>query len=167
SWPPAASTKYRSKPAPRCAVRCCASAWSTSCWCTWRRCCLAPRGGRCSMAWISTTWPRASASPCRRCAPSAATCACACCRRPEMFTGIIEAMGRIDRIEPQGGDLRLGVRIATCDDGAGGVAPVPDLPWPDPLRLGVSIAVSGVCLTVLDFDAYGFLAYVSYFTLTL
>ena len=52
-----------------------------------------------------------------------------------MFTGIIEATGRVTRSEPQGGDLCLG--IVAPDFDASDVA------------LGDSIAVSGCCLTVV------------------
>jgi riboflavin synthase len=70
-----------------------------------------------------------------------------------MFTGIIQAVGRLGRPEPRGGDLRLRVE-------AGGL----DL---SDARLGESIAVSGVCLTVVAFDAQGFSADVSNETLGL
>ena len=52
-----------------------------------------------------------------------------------MFTGIIQATGRITRSEPRGGDLRLAL-----------VAP--DFDATD-IALGDSIAVSGCCLTVV------------------
>ena len=53
-----------------------------------------------------------------------------------MFTGIIESVGRIAAVEPLGGDMRLRVDAGGLD-----VADV---------RIGDSIAVSGVCLTVLE-----------------
>jgi riboflavin synthase len=68
-----------------------------------------------------------------------------------MFTGIIQAVGRITAIEPRGGDQRLGV--------ATGTLPVGDL------ALGDSVAVSGVCLTVISRSAHGFEADVSRETL--
>jgi len=52
-----------------------------------------------------------------------------------MFTGIIQATGRVTRSEPRGGDLRLGI-----------VAPEFDT---SDVGLGDSIAVSGCCLTVV------------------
>jgi len=64
-----------------------------------------------------------------------------------MFTGLIQAVGRIQSKQPQGGDLRL-----TIDVGA--------LPFDD-VVLGESIAVSGCCLTVVAFDARSFAADVS------
>jgi riboflavin synthase len=70
-----------------------------------------------------------------------------------MFTGLVQAVGRIAALEPRGGDLRL--RIAT------GALPIADL------QLGESIAVSGVCLTVVAFDEQGFDADVSNETLSL
>lgn len=51
-----------------------------------------------------------------------------------MFTGIVQAVGRIVAVEPRGGDSRL--RLDT--------AGIP----PERLGLGASIAVNGVCLTV-------------------
>lgn len=68
-----------------------------------------------------------------------------------MFTGIIQAVGRIARLEPRGGDVRLVVDTATLD--------MTDV------ALGDSIAVSGVCLTVVAFDAFHFAADVSNETL--
>lgn len=64
-----------------------------------------------------------------------------------MFTGIIQAIGSIDRIEPRGTDMRL--RIAT------GKLPM------DQVALGDSIAVNGVCLTAVEFDDRSFAADVS------
>lgn len=68
-----------------------------------------------------------------------------------MFTGLIQAVGRIASLEPRGGDIRL--RIAA------GALPLDDV------ALGESIAVSGVCLTVVEHDAQGFAADVSNETL--
>lgn len=70
-----------------------------------------------------------------------------------MFTGLVQAVGRIAAREARGGDLRL--RIDT------GALPLADL------QLGESIAVSGVCLTVVAFDAASFEADVSNETLAL
>lgn len=68
-----------------------------------------------------------------------------------MFTGLVEATGRVAAIEAQGGDVRL--RIASDTLGFADV------------QLGDSIAVNGVCLTVVTFDAAGFEADVSTETL--
>ncbi|WP_043695590.1 riboflavin synthase [Luteibacter sp. 9133] len=68
-----------------------------------------------------------------------------------MFTGIIQAVGRIARLEPRGGDVRLVVDTASLDM--------------SDVALGDSIAVSGVCLTVIEFDATHFAADVSNETL--
>jgi riboflavin synthase len=70
-----------------------------------------------------------------------------------MFTGIIQSVGRIARLEPNGGDVRLHV-----DTG--------DLDLSD-VQLGDSIAVSGVCLTAVTLEARGFAADVSNETLSL
>lgn len=58
-----------------------------------------------------------------------------------MFTGIIEEVGVIERTEDTGGDLRIRVaaRTVTAD-----------------MNIGDSIAVSGCCLTVVQFDPAGF-----------
>ena len=64
-----------------------------------------------------------------------------------MFTGIVAAVGRIENINPAPGGLRL--HIAT---GALGL---------DDAALGDSIAVNGVCLTVVAFDKTLFEAEVS------
>ncbi|MEH6470498.1 MAG: riboflavin synthase [Halopseudomonas sp.] len=68
-----------------------------------------------------------------------------------MFTGIIEAMGEVADSRMQGGDLRLRIR-------SGGL----DL---SDVILGDSIAVNGVCLTVVELPGDGFWADVSRETL--
>ncbi|HTV86985.1 MAG TPA: riboflavin synthase [Dyella sp.] len=70
-----------------------------------------------------------------------------------MFTGIIQSVGRIARLESRGGDVRLHVDTA-------------DLDLSD-VQLGDSIAVSGVCLTVVTLEARQFSADVSNETLSL
>jgi riboflavin synthase len=70
-----------------------------------------------------------------------------------MFTGIVQSVGRIARLEPRGGDVRLHVDTS-------------DLDLSD-VQLGDSIAVSGVCLTAVTLDAHGFAADVSNETLSL
>jgi len=70
-----------------------------------------------------------------------------------MFTGIIQAIGTLTRIEPRGGDARLTV--------ATGKLPLADT------RLGDSIAVNGVCLTAVELGAGHFRADVSRETLAL
>jgi riboflavin synthase len=69
-----------------------------------------------------------------------------------MFTGIVEATGRVARIEPRGGDARL-----LIDAGTLGL---------DDVAVGDSIAVSGVCLTAIAFDGNAFAADVSLETLS-
>ena len=59
-----------------------------------------------------------------------------------MFTGLIQAVGRLRGAEPRGGDLRLRIDV--------GALPM------DEVQLGESIAVSGVCLTVVEFDQQTF-----------
>jgi riboflavin synthase len=68
-----------------------------------------------------------------------------------MFTGIVEAQGRLVTVENIGGDRRL--TIAT--DGA----------YLDGVQLGDSIAVNGVCLTAVALPPQGFVADVSVETL--
>jgi riboflavin synthase len=70
-----------------------------------------------------------------------------------MFTGIIQTVGRIARIERRGGDVRLTVDTATLD--------MRDV------ALGDSIAVGGVCLTAVELGAQSFAADVSNETLSL
>jgi riboflavin synthase len=70
-----------------------------------------------------------------------------------MFTGIIQTVGRIARLEPRGGDVRLAIDTAGLD--------LTDV------QLGDSIAVSGVCLTAVTLEAHGFSADVSNETLSL
>ena len=64
-----------------------------------------------------------------------------------MFTGIIEAVGQIQSMQPQGGDVRLYVRTGKLDLGD--------------VKLGDSIAVNGVCLTAIELPGDGFWADVS------
>ena len=70
-----------------------------------------------------------------------------------MFTGIIQSVGRITRLEPRGGDVRLA--IGTGKLPLAGVV------------LGDSIAVNGVCLTAVELTGDGFAADVSRETLAL
>ena len=70
-----------------------------------------------------------------------------------MFTGIIEAVGKIQRMEPTGGDMRLIIETSTLDMGD--------------VQLGDSIAVNGVCLTAVEFDQTSFVADVSNETVSL
>ena len=69
-----------------------------------------------------------------------------------MFTGIIQAIGEIAALEHRGEDLRLRVRT--------GKLPLNDV------RIGDSIATSGVCLTVVELPGDGFWADVSAETLS-
>jgi len=75
-----------------------------------------------------------------------------------MFTGLIEGVGRMAARESRGGDARLRIDAGTLSwlehDGDG-------------VALGESIAVNGVCLTVVAFDAHGFEADASNETLSL
>lgn len=64
-----------------------------------------------------------------------------------MFTGIIEAVGSIRRVEPRGGDLRLTIATGKLDLGD--------------VKLGDSIATNGVCLTVVEQGSDWFVADVS------
>lgn len=63
-----------------------------------------------------------------------------------MFTGLIEEIGKIERVEKIGSDIRL--RIA-----CGGIL--------EDMETGASIAVDGCCLTVERIDNKGFTAYAS------
>lgn len=70
-----------------------------------------------------------------------------------MFTGLIEGVGRLAARETRGGDARLRIDVGS-------------LPFAD-VRLGESISVNGVCLTVIAFDASSFEADASNETLSL
>lgn len=69
-----------------------------------------------------------------------------------MFTGIIQAVGRIAAKADRGGDVRLALHTA-------------DLPLSD-VALGDSIAVNGICLTAVELPGDGFAADVSRETLS-
>lgn len=58
-----------------------------------------------------------------------------------MFTGIIEAMGTVDLLEPRGGDLRVQINTDQLD-------------FSD-VQVGDSIATNGVCLTVVELPKEG------------
>jgi riboflavin synthase len=64
-----------------------------------------------------------------------------------MFTGLIEAVGRVERLAASDGAADVRLRVAT-PLGAG-------------LEPGESVAVNGVCLTVVSADAAGFDAVLS------
>jgi len=64
-----------------------------------------------------------------------------------MFTGIIEAIGTVAAMEPKGADMRLQISSGALDL--------------EDVRLGDSIAVNGVCLTVTALPGNGFWADVS------
>lgn len=70
-----------------------------------------------------------------------------------MFTGIIVDQGRVAAIEPRGGDLRVTIEVQSLE-----------LARQSP---GDSIAVSGVCLTVVELGPRQFMADVSRETLSL
>ncbi len=64
-----------------------------------------------------------------------------------MFTGIIEAVGTVSRLESRGGDMRVTIRSGKLDLGD--------------VKLGDSIAVNGICLTAVVLPGDGFVADVS------
>jgi len=70
-----------------------------------------------------------------------------------MFTGLIEGVGRLVSTEARGGDARLRIAVGT-------------LPF-EGVAMGESIAVNGVCLTVVAFDDAHFEADASTETLSL
>ena len=67
-----------------------------------------------------------------------------------MFTGIIEELGRVRKVEKRGEDARIVIEARTVTEGS---------------RDGDSISVNGVCLTVLDVKPEAFAADVSKETL--
>jgi len=68
-----------------------------------------------------------------------------------VFTGIIEAKGKVLAKQAQGGDLKVSLETGALD--------LSDV------KLGDSIAVNGVCLTVIELQADGFSADISNETL--
>jgi len=70
-----------------------------------------------------------------------------------MFTGIIESIGKIKRIEQTSGDVRLSISVGSLDM--------------SDVALGDSIAVNGVCLTAIELGKQYFVADVSRETLKL
>jgi riboflavin synthase len=56
-----------------------------------------------------------------------------------MFTGIIAAIGQVESVQPKGGDLKLQIATGKLD-----LADV---------KLGDSVALNGVCLTVVEMKA--------------
>ena len=69
-----------------------------------------------------------------------------------MFTGIIEAVGKVKSVSQAGGDVRLTIDASGLDMGD--------------VKLGDSIATSGVCLTVVDFGSQWYAADVSLETIS-
>jgi riboflavin synthase len=69
-----------------------------------------------------------------------------------MFTGIIQAVGQIERVTPVGEDARLHIQVGGLDM--------------SDVAQGDSIAVNGVCLTVVEFDHESFDVHVSRETLS-
>ena len=70
-----------------------------------------------------------------------------------MFTGIIQAVGKVAALQQRGGDVSLRIRTGGLD--------LSDV------ALGDSIAVNGVCLTAVELPGDGFVADVSRETLSL
>lgn len=69
-----------------------------------------------------------------------------------MFTGIIQGLGRVEGKTPLASEYKLDL--------------APEFDWGEPLALGESIAVSGVCLTVTEIRGNRFSAFVSAETLS-
>lgn len=69
-----------------------------------------------------------------------------------MFTGIIEAVGKVKSVHQAGGDVRVVIDAAGLDM--------------NDVKLGDSIATSGVCLTVVDFAPHWYAADVSLETIS-
>jgi riboflavin synthase len=69
-----------------------------------------------------------------------------------MFTGIVQAVGQIEHVTPTGEDARLRIQVGALDM--------------SDVAQGDSIAVNGVCLTVVEFDQASFEVHVSQETLS-
>lgn len=74
-----------------------------------------------------------------------------------MFTGIVQAIGKVTVAEARAGDVRLGIDASALAQRVDASR----------LAVGESIAVNGVCLTVVEFDGRSVLADVSRETLDL
>ena len=70
-----------------------------------------------------------------------------------MFTGIIESIGNIERIQHKSGDVKLTIDVGQLDM--------------SDVALGDSISCNGVCLTVIEFSSKNYTADVSGETLRL
>lgn len=70
-----------------------------------------------------------------------------------MFTGIIEAVGKIEKIQPLGGDVKITISTGKMDM--------------SDVKLGDSIACNGVCLTAIELFDNSYVADVSGETLNL
>lgn len=70
-----------------------------------------------------------------------------------MFTGIVQDLGRVDSLEPRGGDVRLSIACTRLDTSR--------------IALGDSICVQGCCLTAVEVRGRTFAADVSRETLSL
>ncbi|UTZ20961.1 riboflavin synthase [Vibrio campbellii] len=68
-----------------------------------------------------------------------------------MFTGIVEAVGKLTAITPKGEDISVTVEVGKLDM--------------SDVKLGDSIATNGVCLTVVDFGSHYYSADLSLETL--
>ncbi|BCN23418.1 riboflavin synthase [Vibrio alfacsensis] len=68
-----------------------------------------------------------------------------------MFTGIVEAVGKLAAITPKGEDITVTVEVGKLDM--------------SDVKLGDSIATNGVCLTVVDFGSHYYSADLSLETL--
>lgn len=68
-----------------------------------------------------------------------------------MFTGIVEAVGKLTAITPKGEDITVTVEVGKLDM--------------SDVKLGDSIATNGVCLTVVDFGSHYYSADLSLETL--
>lgn len=70
-----------------------------------------------------------------------------------MFTGIVLDVGRVQALEPRGGDVQMAIELDRLD--------------PAGIRIGDSICVQGCCLTATEVRGRAFLADVSRETLSL
>ncbi len=68
-----------------------------------------------------------------------------------MFTGIVQAIGKVEQQQPKGGDLRFSIDCGDLELAS--------------TRIGDSIAVNGVCLTAVEIYGHSFVADVSRETL--
>src|SRR4051812_32803005 len=134
-----------------------------NCCCTSRPSCSGPRAVRWSTSRNCNHCRTLGVSPCSMQNGSAMICVCGCVRNErdrlsgylgaQVFTGIVQDVGRVQVLEPRGGDVQMVIEFDRLD--------------PSGIRVGDSICVQGCCLTATELLGNAFAADVSVETLNL